>query len=56
MNTQLASARVFAAEARDLRLVLIAGEHSGDALGAKLMGALDAGRAGRIRYLGVGGR
>jgi len=55
MNTQLASARVFAAEARDLRLVLIAGEHSGDALGAKLMGALDAGRGGRIRYLGVGG-
>jgi lipid-A-disaccharide synthase len=54
-NTQRASARVFAAEARDLRLFLIAGEHSGDALGAKLMGALDAGRGGRIRYLGVGG-
>jgi lipid-A-disaccharide synthase len=54
-NTQLASARVYAAEARELRLFLIAGEHSGDALGAKLMGALDAGRGGRIRYLGVGG-
>jgi lipid-A-disaccharide synthase len=54
-NTQLASARVFDAEASDLRLFLIAGEHSGDALGAKLMGALDAGRGGRIRYLGVGG-
>jgi lipid-A-disaccharide synthase len=54
-NTQLASARVFDAEARDLRLFLLAGEHSGDALGAKLMRALDAGRGGRIRYLGVGG-
>jgi lipid-A-disaccharide synthase len=54
-NTQLVSARVFDAEARDLRLFLIAGEHSGDALGAKLMRALDAGRGGRIRYLGVGG-
>src|SRR6476646_4801763 len=47
--------RVWAAEARDLKLFLIAGEHSGDALGAKLMGALDQGRRGRIRYLGVGG-
>ena len=55
MTTQEASARAFAAEASDLRLFLIAGEHSGDALGAKLMGALDRGRGGRIRYLGVGG-
>jgi lipid-A-disaccharide synthase len=47
--------RAWAAEARDLKLFLIAGEHSGDALGAKLMGALDQGRRGRIRYLGVGG-
>jgi lipid-A-disaccharide synthase len=54
-NTQPVSARVFDAETRDLTLFLIAGEHSGDALGAKLMGALDAGRGGRIRYLGVGG-
>jgi len=54
-STQEASAHAFAAEASDLRLFLIAGEHSGDALGAKLIGALDRGRGGRIRYLGVGG-
>jgi lipid-A-disaccharide synthase len=47
--------RVYAAETKDLRLFVIAGEHSGDALGAKLMAALDEGRRGRIRYLGVGG-
>lgn len=41
---------------RDLCLFLVAGEHSGDALGAKLMQALSAGRSERIRYLGVGGR
>jgi lipid-A-disaccharide synthase len=41
---------------RDLRLFLVAGEHSGDALGAKLMSVLNARhRGGRIRYLGVGG-
>ena len=39
----------------DLRLFMIAGEHSGDALGAKLMAALNARHRGRIRYLGVGG-
>ncbi len=38
-----------------LRLFLIAGEHSGDALGAKLMAALNARRKGRVHYLGVGG-
>src|SRR5689334_17174793 len=54
-NTRPASQRVYAAETRDLRLFLIAGEHSGDALGAKLMAALEHGRRGRIRYLGVGG-
>ncbi len=54
-NTRPANEQVWAAEARDLRLFLIAGEHSGDALGAKLMGALEDGRRGRIRYLGVGG-
>ena len=43
------------AEAEELRLFLVAGEHSGDALGAKLMAALNARRRGRIRYLGVGG-
>ena len=39
----------------DLRLFLIAGEHSGDALGARLMAALNMQRKGRIHYLGVGG-
>jgi lipid-A-disaccharide synthase len=48
-------ARVISAQGRDLRLFIIAGEHSGDALGAKLMAALNAQRRGRIRYLGVGG-
>src|SRR5262245_23486141 len=41
---------------RDLSLFLVAGEHSGDALGGKLMEALNVGRRGRIRYLGVGGK
>jgi len=40
---------------RDLRLVLIAGEHSGDALGGRLMAAINATHRGRVRYLGVGG-
>jgi lipid-A-disaccharide synthase len=39
----------------DLRLFLVAGEHSGDALGGKLMAALNARLKGRIHYLGVGG-
>lgn len=54
-DTRPASQRVYAAEARELRLFVVAGEHSGDALGANLMRALDQGRGGRIRYLGVGG-
>jgi lipid-A-disaccharide synthase len=45
-----------AAEGRDLRLFMIAGEDSGDALGGKLMAALNARRRGRIRYVGVGGQ
>jgi len=40
----------------DLRLFLIAGEHSGDALGARLMASLNMQRKGRIHYLGVGGK
>ena len=39
----------------DLRLFLIAGEHSGDALGSRLMAALNVLRKGRVHYLGVGG-
>jgi lipid-A-disaccharide synthase len=48
--------RSIPAHGRDLCLFLVAGEHSGDALGGKLMEALNTGRRGRIRYLGVGGK
>ena len=41
--------------AKEIRLFIVAGEHSGDALGAKLMAAINAQRRGRVRYLGVGG-
>ena len=41
--------------AHDLRLFLVAGEHSGDALGAKLMAALNRRCKGQVHYLGVGG-
>ena len=41
--------------ARTFRIFIVAGEHSGDALGAKLMAALNARLVGRVRYLGVGG-
>ena len=36
-------------------LFVVAGEHSGDALGGKLMEVLDQRLTGRVRYLGVGG-
>ncbi|HEY8248829.1 MAG TPA: lipid-A-disaccharide synthase [Hyphomicrobium sp.] len=39
----------------DLRIFLVAGEHSGDALGGKLMSTLSAYSKGRIHFLGVGG-
>jgi lipid-A-disaccharide synthase len=48
--------RSVSAQGQDLRLFLVAGEHSGDNLGGKLMEALNKDRRGRIRYLGVGGR
>jgi lipid-A-disaccharide synthase len=48
-------ARSYSAEGRYLRLSIIAGEHSGDALGAKLMAAINERRRGRVRYVGVGG-
>jgi lipid-A-disaccharide synthase len=48
--------RTVPAEGRDLCLFVVAGEHSGDALGAKLMAALNERRRGRIRWLGVGGQ
>ncbi len=40
---------------RELRMFIVAGEHSGDALGARLMQAIGARQGGRVRYLGVGG-
>lgn len=41
--------------ARPLRLFIVAGEHSGDALGARLMTALSALRPGGVAFEGVGG-
>jgi lipid-A-disaccharide synthase len=49
------SVRSIPADGQDLCLFLVAGEHSGDALGAKLMAALNERGRGRIRWLGVGG-
>lgn len=43
------------ADGRSYRVFIVAGEHSGDALGGKLMEALNKRLTGRIRYLGVGG-
>jgi lipid-A-disaccharide synthase len=40
---------------QDLRLFLVAGEHSGDALGGRLMAAINTICKGRVHYLGVGG-
>jgi lipid-A-disaccharide synthase len=47
--------RTYSAQGQDLRLFLVAGEPSGDALGAKLMAAINQRRRGRVRYVGVGG-
>ena len=41
--------------ARDLRIALIAGEHSGDQLGFKLMRALRAAAPGPVAFTGIGG-
>jgi lipid-A-disaccharide synthase len=43
-----------ATAAKELRLFLVAGEHSGDALGGKLMAALKARHSGPIAFAGVG--
>ncbi len=45
-----------AAEAGAPLIVLVAGEPSGDALGARLMAALRRETGGRVRFAGVGGR
>jgi lipid-A-disaccharide synthase len=49
MNTGLAAGRL-------LKVFLIAGEESGDALGAGLMRALSEATEGRVSFSGVGGR
>lgn len=43
------------ANSRNYRIFIVAGEHSGDLLGGKLMEALNRRLQGRVRYLGVGG-
>lgn len=49
------SAEVEAAVERTLKIFVVAGEHSGDALGAKLIAALRRLHAGKIEFSGVGG-
>lgn len=39
----------------DLSIFIVAGEHSGDALGAKLIDAITGAAPGRVDYAGVGG-
>lgn len=43
------------ANSRNYRIFIVAGEHSGDTLGGKLMEVLNRRLQGRVRYLGVGG-
>jgi lipid-A-disaccharide synthase len=45
-----------AARGRDLAIVLVAGEESGDQLGGSLMRALKERTGGMVRFAGVGGR
>jgi lipid-A-disaccharide synthase len=47
--------QALASHRHELRIFMVAGEHSGDALGGKLMTAINAATHGRARYLGVGG-
>lgn len=49
------SASADAGANRRSKLFVVAGEHSGDALGAKLMAALNSRASNPIRYVGVGG-
>jgi len=48
--------RSLQARDRDLAIVVVAGEESGDQLGAPLMRALKERTGGRVRFAGVGGR
>jgi lipid-A-disaccharide synthase len=54
-NDQVTRSVIISPSKRELRLFVVAGEHSGDALGAKLMQRLNEDARGRFRYLGVGG-
>ncbi len=49
------ASKVVDGNSRSYRIFIVAGEHSGDALGGRLMEALNRRLAGRVRYLGVGG-
>lgn len=40
---------------RDLKIFVVAGEHSGDALGGRMMSEINTLTRGNVRYLGVGG-
>lgn len=55
MSTSTTPHRAVGEDVHDLLLFVVAGEHSGDALGGKLMSALSAMRRGRVRFVGVGG-
>src|SRR5258708_9627065 len=48
--------RSLQARGRDLAIVLVAGEESGDQLGGPLMRALKERTGGMVRFAGVGGR
>jgi lipid-A-disaccharide synthase len=54
--TERCTMRPLQARDRDLTIVLVAGEESGDQLGAPLMRALRERTSGRVRFAGVGGR
>ena len=53
--TEVAQAVTISSTKRELRLFVVAGEPSGDALGGRLMLAINQLARGRVRYLGVGG-
>ena len=50
-----ASKKTRGAARHELRVFIIAGEHSGDALGGRLMSEINNKTHGNVRYLGVGG-
>jgi lipid-A-disaccharide synthase len=54
-ETNVAALKPGAIRQQDLRIFLVAGEHSGDALGGKLIAALKSLHPGPIHFAGVGG-